>query len=167
MGDATTNVSDIVFFLPIGETSPHAILANGYHVVFTDMEQTYYSVEQYMMYKKASLFPENEEIMTEILKTTEYESIKSLGRRVKNFDGAIWDRVAKKIVNTGCTLKFEQNSDLTSHLLSTGDLVLAQVSQDSKWSIGSNVPVSTWSGENLCGEILKDIRCEFWRNMLL
>lgn len=61
-------------------------LNNGYVCRIVDEERTFTSVEQYMMWHKARTFPGNETVMQSIMDTSDYATIKSLGRAVVNFD---------------------------------------------------------------------------------
>ena len=124
-----------------------------------DGGQRYSSVEQYMMAKKASLFPGNEDVYAEILSTAEYAAIKSLGRKVRNFDPHVWSVHAEKIVERACTLKVEKNPSVMACLMATRDTDIQQ--------INPNDP--TWSapGGNLLGLILMRVRSRVWSAVLV
>jgi len=64
--------------------------------------------EQYMMYKKAMLFGDDE-IAARILSTSNPREQKTLGRQVKNYNQVTWDAVKFDIVFTANVLKFSQN----------------------------------------------------------
>ena len=72
---------------------------------------TYTSAEQYMMAEKARLFGD-EKIRTEILSISDPRTCKALGRKVKNFDKAVWDKKKEDIVRNGNFEKFMQNDAL-------------------------------------------------------
>ena len=148
-----------VEFCPLNDQTQWGVLANGYSSPFADSENKYNSVEQFMMYKKASLFSGNTEVMTEILNETEYERIKALGRKVQNFDPDVWNANSYSIVKLGCTKKFEQNPKLLGTLLSTCDKDIRQINLNDKiWS---------YPGDNKLGKILEDVRSEFYKKILL
>lgn len=133
-------------------------LNNGYVCRIVDEERTFTSVEQYMMWHKARTFPGNDEVMQTIMETSDYATIKSLGRAVVNFDASAWSDVAETIVERGCTLKALQNTEVLAHLLSTKDETIQQMNpQDPTWSA---------PGKNLLGTILMRIRARQWSSML-
>ena len=72
------------------------------------------------------------------------------------------------VVKTANRAKYEQNPDLKSELLETGDAILAEASpSDTIWGIGLDAAIaaemnpSEWPGQNLLGKILMEIRAEF------
>lgn len=134
---------------------------------------TYCCMEQFMMAQKAELFGDKE-ISRQILDCIDPKKIKVLGRKVKNFDEAVWDEVKYSIVLNGNYFKFSQNPELREFLLGTGDSILAEASPyDGIWGIkmrqdDENVynPVK-WKGENLLGFALMEVRDEIrrvWKN---
>lgn len=134
-------------------------LHNGYITLITDEKgNTYVSVEQMMMRAKADLFVGNEALADEIMETTDYATIKALGRRVSGFDGHVWSRHCERIVEHACELKFAQNPCARAVLLETGDHPLIQESNSE----------SAWSspGQNLMGSILQRVRSRLWQHML-
>ena len=174
-------VWDKNYLIKLGETRPELLLFYGHRVTKTVTETclsqwypcqfevdgvTYTSAEQYMMAEKARLFGD-EKIRTEILRTSDPRKCKALGRKVKNFDKAVWDKRKENIVRNGNFEKFMQNSALRSFLLSTGDKVLVEASPtDRVWGIGlgKNNPDALdpkkWRGQNLLGFILMAVRNE-------
>lgn len=120
--------------------------------------------EQWMMYSKAMLFGD-----TVIAKETLAESIprnqKALGRKVKSFVSAVWEKECFDIMVKGCLQKFIQNPKMKEQLLSTGELILVEASpHDTIWGIGldEDHPDSTnpekWLGLNLLGLVLMEVR---------
>lgn len=61
--------------------------------------------EQYMMANKALLFGDND-IYDKIMKTSSPKIMKSLGKKVKNFNPKIWNKEKYSIVLCGNMLKF-------------------------------------------------------------
>lgn len=133
---------------------------------FYSVTKHYCCMEQFMMAKKAELFGD-EEILKQILSSEDPKQIKALGRKVKNFDEAIWNEIKYSIVLNGNFLKFSQNSELKAFLLSTGDKILAEASPyDGVWGIKMSVnnenvrnPLK-WRGQNLLGFALMEVRDE-------
>ena len=76
-----------------------------------------------MMEEKARLFGDKE-TLEKILEATVQGKIKALGREVKNFDQAEWDKCKHTIVLAGNFQKFLQNPELKDFLLRTGDKIL-------------------------------------------
>ena len=92
---------------------------------------------------------------------------KRIGRGVRNFDSAAWDREKQNAVLSGKYDKFTQNPAMKHHLLSTGNKRLAEASPlDPVWGIGlraddprANNP-RQWIGKQLLGEALSAVREE-------
>lgn len=122
------------------------------------------STEQYMMFRKASIFKDYE-IANHILKIQNPKTIKGLGRKIKDFDEAIWDKHKVRVVIRGNYLKFSQNEELKKHLLSTGDKIIVEASPyDKVWGVGMSrgnkgiYDLNKWKGENLLGFSLMAVR---------
>ncbi|WP_299454687.1 NADAR family protein [uncultured Microscilla sp.] len=120
--------------------------------------------EQYMMCQKAKLF-EDQQIAAQILLTKKPRDQKALGRKVRNFDSAIWNNHCKKIVYEGNYAKFTQNEALKASLLATTGTTLVEASPyDKIWGIGlaADHPdaqdKSKWQGTNWLGEVLTQLR---------
>lgn len=118
------------------------------------------------MVAKARLFDDDESLV-QILKSTDPKTAKALGRKVKNFDGSVWDQNARRLVTEGNIAKFSQNKHLREFLLATGDTVLVEASPfDRIWGIGLKADDDrakdplTWQGQNLLGFALMDVREE-------
>ena len=124
----------------------------------------YNCAEQYMMSEKAKLF-NDQEIYQLILKESSQAKIKKLGRCIKNFNEAIWNKNKASIVIQGNILKFSQNIELKNFLIETGNKILVEASPyDKIWGIGldENNPDCRnpfkWKGENLLGFSLMEVR---------
>lgn len=120
--------------------------------------------EQYMMYKKAILFGDDDAVK-KILKEKDPAKIKALGRSVKNFSEDKWNKYKYKLVLRGNKLKFSQNKLLADRLKETGSKVIVEASPyDKIWGIGIsanvavNMPVDKWPGLNLLGKALMEVR---------
>lgn len=126
----------------------------------------YKTAEHYMMAGKARLF-KDAETLEKILKAASPNQVKSLGRKVKNFDPKLWNEHKYEIVRQGNLLKFSQNKKYKDFLLSTGDKILVEASPyDTIWGIGMLETDSRaenpllWNGENLLGFALMEVRDE-------
>lgn len=177
-------VWDKNYLIKLGETRPELLLFYG-HKVTDPVTETclsqwypcqfevdsvkYTSAEQYMMAEKARLFGD-EKIRAEILRTSDPRKCKALGRKVKNFDKAVWGKRKENIVRNGNFEKFMQNSALRSFLLSTGDKVLVEASPTDRVlgiGLGKNNPDALdpqkWRGQNLLGFTLMAV----WKDMAI
>jgi predicted NAD-dependent protein-ADP-ribosyltransferase YbiA (DUF1768 family) len=140
-----------------------------------------------MMHQKALLF-NDQAIAIQILKTDHPRKVKSLGRKVKNFDEETWLKHRCDVARRGNILKFTRaiteegfkrgspNSDvaagglmqliegsLVDMLLSTGDKDLVEASPfDRIWGIGFRAADAEMArdawGENLLGKELMEVR---------
>ena len=135
-----------------------------YKSTFSENGQKFESAEQYMMYRKAKLF-NDENIAAEILHTKDPKKVKALGRKVTGFNDFLWKQHRESIVYDGNCLKFSQDAGLKDYILSTGDSILVEASpHDSIWGIGmlESDPDATnmkrWRGLNLLGKCLMQVR---------
>lgn len=126
----------------------------------------YKTAEHYMMAGKARLF-NDPETLEKILQSPSPNQVKSLGRKVKNFDPVVWNDHKYQIVKQGNFLKFSQNKKFKDFLLSTNDKILVEASPyDTIWGIGMLETDSRaenpllWNGENLLGFALMEVRDE-------
>jgi predicted NAD-dependent protein-ADP-ribosyltransferase YbiA (DUF1768 family) len=132
-----------------------------------------------MMFQKARLF-KDEDIAIEVLRAETPRQVRSLGRKVKNFDEATWLKHRREIVRHGNILKFTRavteegykkgspsgnylEGSLLDTLLHTGDRELVEASPfDRIWGIGfkaadAEAAREAW-GENLLGKELMEVR---------
>lgn len=94
---------------------------------------------------------------------------KALGRKVKNFNQAIWEECGVREMKIGIRNKFLQNIDLKIALFETiGTILIEAGPWDCKWGIGLSasdprtLDPSQWRGQNLLGEILMEVREELY-----
>jgi len=127
---------------------------------------TFNCCEQYMMYSKAKFFGD-EETAKEIMKSTNPAEQKRLGRKVKNFNTELWNKVCFSIVYKANYAKFSQNPTLKEGLLATEDRILVEASpEDRIWGIGMGVEntgisdPANWQGSNLLGFALTLVKQE-------
>jgi len=155
-------IMNFVFFHNPDEEN--AYLSNWFYCDFEVDGVKFNSGEQYMMYSKAAVMGDNS-TATKILAERDFSKIKKLGRMVKPFDGKLWDSCKEDVMFKGLKAKFEQNEDLKSLLLATGEDILAECAQkDLIWGIGLRMnskdrfdPLK-WKGKNLLGKTLMAVR---------
>jgi hypothetical protein len=124
----------------------------------------YVCAEQYMMAGKARLFGDAE-VLGQILKTTSPKTHKALGRKVRDFDAAVWERERERIVYEASHAKFTQNPELLKALLATAGTELVEASPlDRIWGVGLGAEdpriqdPAKWRGLNLLGKVLTRLR---------
>lgn len=123
-----------------------------------EIDSTHYATaEHYMMAEKARTFGDTE-AREQILAAKTPDEVKKIGRRVKNFDVALWTERSPEVVLQGNIAKFSQNKALGKWLQATGSSVLVEASpEDAIWGIGlhrddprAKIPAE-WPGKNLLG----------------
>jgi ribA/ribD-fused uncharacterized protein len=127
--------------------------------------QKFNCTEQYMMYKKAMLFGD-EEVANAVMRTRNPKDQKALGRQVRNFDTTVWNQHAIDIVSEGNYQKFKQNPDLSKILLGEHlDKEIVEASPlDKIWGIGLHFndeacdDKSKWQGKNWLGISIMNAR---------
>lgn len=142
-----------------------SVFSNWYMCDFVIDGITFNCVEQYMMYKKAELFNDFEN-MQNILDSNNPKDIKYYGRSVKNYINSEWANIRYDIVKRGNFEKYNQNPNLLNSLLKYKDYIFVEASPfDRLWGIGFDEQnamknISNW-GQNLLGKILNDILINF------
>ncbi len=124
----------------------------------------YRTAEHWMMAEKARIFGD-EEAFEDVFIAESPGEAKKIGRRVRNFDPAVWSAACSEIVVQGNLHKFGQNPTMGNYLLQTGKQVLVEASpRDRIWGIGmgknnenANDPTQ-WRGKNLLGFALMETR---------
>ena len=97
---------------------------------------SYSCAEQFMMAEKARLFKGHRAVEL-IMSSSDPSTHKRVGRGVRNFGTAVWDREKQNAVLSGNYAQFTQNPAMKLHRLSTGNKRLAEASPlDSVWGIG-------------------------------
>jgi len=101
----------------------------------------------------------------EIASATKPGKAKSLGRKVANWDEALWQRMVCSVAFQVVYQKFSKTQELQEVLLQTGDRIVAEATtNDCNWGIGLNVgdprvqTPSQWRGTNILGWALIQAR---------
>ena len=126
--------------------------------------KTFSSSEQLFMWMKADFFGDDE-TASKILKTNEPEVARKLGRLVKNYDDAEWDKNRVAAMFQAVWSKFLQNKDLAEKLCNykyDGKQFVEAAYYDRIWGIGYNEDdalgnIPYW-GRNELGKILNKVR---------
>lgn len=136
------------------------ICSQWYPSQFTINGEKFNCAEQYMMYKKALLF-EDEDVANAIMRTFNPREQKALGRKVRGFDKDKWEEVCREYVYEANYAKFTQNPKLLEELMSYGDREIVEASPEDKiWGIGLHETdervhdKSKWQGTNWLGEAI-------------
>ncbi|KAF8651604.1 hypothetical protein AX16_004671 [Volvariella volvacea WC 439] len=126
------------------------------------------TAEHWMMVQKALLFHDSD-VAREVLQVGgkgggDMAYVKSLGRKVQNFDEGLWVERREDIVLQGNLHKFRQNPELRGKLLATGEKTIVEASpRDRIWGIGYGEKNAIdnrnakW-GLNLLGKALMETR---------
>ena len=123
-------------------------------------DDKYLCLEQYIQYKKARFF-EDEETASKILQAKSIKAFQSLGSKIKGFNAEKWGKEKYSIMRSGICYKFAKDKDLKKKLARTGAYTLAFCGfQDKFWSCGCKETdpaiyhTSLWSGQNMYGKAL-------------
>ena len=142
----------------------YGYLSNWYLSRFKVDGIVFSSMEQFMMYRKAICFHDNN-IAVQILETGDAVRFKDLGRHVSGYDENLWNGVRQLVVYEGLLAKFSQNDKLQEQLKATGNTVLAECAvKDRIWGIGLSMndpdrfDRTKWKGQNLLGYALMMVR---------
>ena len=124
----------------------------------------YATAEHYMMAEKARLFGDEASRLRIVHSRTPAEA-KTLGRKIRHFDEAMWLQQRFEIVVRGNVAKFTQHPALAAYLLGTGQRVIVEASPyDAIWGIGVTAhdaaasDPTQWRGLNLLGFVLMVVR---------
>jgi len=135
-----------------------------YDSPFTVDGTTFKTAEHWMMAEKARVF-KDDEMYAQIIASNNPGHAKKLGRKVRNFDNAIWNAHKYQIVVTGNIHKFSQHPSFAEFLLNTHSRILVEASPyDRIWGIGLSKSAKnienphTWRGQNLLGFALMEVR---------
>ena len=142
----------------------NSVLSNHYACEFKVDGQKFSSMEQYLFYALADLFGDTES-KAMIQQEIDPVRIKSLGKKIKNFNLELWN--SRIVLQKGLLEKFKQNPLLESKLVATGESVIVEANRfDSKYGIGLSLldndvwNPEKWRGDNRMGQALIDVRSQ-------
>lgn len=149
---------------PKGTSVDASCLSQWFACAFEVEGVSYATAEHFMMAEKARLFGDREALARIVSVKTPAEA-KAIGREVRGYDEAAWERARFHSVVRGNFAKFGQNAELRDYLVSTGHRILVEASpRDRIWGIGmgaSNPDAhdpARWRGRNLLGFALMEAR---------
>jgi ribA/ribD-fused uncharacterized protein len=155
----TDTVSNVVAFY-----SRNAIFSNlNTKFPFKIEGHVYNCPEQYYHTCKAIHFNDRE-TADKIKQTADPMKQLELGKSVKNYNHRSWMQKAEQVLKNANIAKYKQNNEAKRVLLATGNATLAESSPNKDWGTGLRLHdndatnPSVWSGKNLMGGILMDIR---------
>ncbi|GAB3634686.1 NADAR family protein [Hymenobacter arcticus] len=141
-----------------------ACFSQWWHSPFVVDAVRYNTTEHWMMTQKALLFNDLE-IAQQVTAAKSPAEAKALGRQVRQFDEATWNRQRMAVVVRGNLAKFQQHPNLQEFLLNTKERVLVEASPvDRIWGIGLAADSERaenpkqWAGLNLLGFALMEVR---------
>ena len=144
----------------------NSMLSNHYACEFKVKGQKFSNMEQYLFCALSDLFGDAE-TKTLIEQETNPVKIKSLGKKIRNFNLEIWNSRINGVLQKGLLEKFKQNPLLLSELLATGESVIVEANRfDSKYGIGLSLTDTDvwrpekWRGDNRMGQALMDVRSQ-------
>lgn len=126
---------------------------------------TFNCVEQYFQHEKALFFKKDSKA-AEIKRNLDPRSQKRIGDQIKGSvpENESWLDKAKHVMKNAVKAKMDQNALARQALLNTNTHKLGEASRDRTW--GTGIPLhhknatntNFWSGKNLMGEILMELR---------
>lgn len=158
---AEEEVDAIFFHLP---EEPHGYLSNWYASPF-DLDGVHFtSAEQYIMYRKCTIF--GDQISADAILATDDTAVQQkIGRKAKGYNGDVWAGMRQLVAVRGLLAKFSQNEELKQKLIETGDAWLVECAHsDTIWACGIRLnekeqyDTGKWRGQNLLGFALMEVR---------
>ena len=129
--------------------------------------QEFFCLEQVFQFLRAQIL--NKPLAaTKIYLSRDVRFIKQVGNELGTSDA--WEGRKFDVMYECLKRKFDQNPDLKTLLLKTGDLELVEVTPDRLWGCGATLSsnvlrLGNWPGKNKHGEILMTLREEYRRDM--
>ena len=159
--DRTITYEDKEYILFAGKECP---FSNWHYAPFKLDEKDFNSSEQYYAYHKAMYVNDNTRA-AKILQVEDPRVIKRISAQIEVPEEA-WVIRGTMVMRKGLVAKFQQNPQLKTRLLATGNATLVECTRDSYWACGIsfnsrdvNNP-SKWTGKNMQGQLLSEVRME-------
>ena len=140
--------------------SKHCCLSNFAPAMFNFEGRDYSCLEQAYHYIRACKAGKHE-IANRILLENDPIEIKKLGGSIT--DTLDWKKERRDIMKSLLLAKFDQNPSMLDKLLATGNEPLIEATWDKIWAsaapfFSKEIATGTWSGKNLLGVLLVEIR---------
>ena len=149
---------DSTFFFGRG-----SFLSNHHKSPFEHEGTTYLCSEQYYLQSKCLYF--NDEVTaSSIMRLDDPGKMKSLSHKIKGLEEKKWETVYKSFMEKACFLKFTKSHKLRNLLISTSGNLVEANHNDQFFSCGlalsdpNILDKSRWTGKNILGEILTNLR---------
>jgi ribA/ribD-fused uncharacterized protein len=146
--------------------SEDSLYSHWYKCDFFVAGEKYCCVEQYLMYRKAILFGDND-VAKKIMNSSRPSWHRMLGKQITGFDKKKWHDHCRTFSLEGNLAKFSQNPVLKEALMQSAGKFFAEASPyDRVWGIGlslsnpQNLVRANWRGKNWAGESLDATRKE-------
>lgn len=161
------DLPEIVFFFSGNPAlDENKFLSNMYDAPMQIDGVSFPTVEHYFQWSKAKMFGDTD-MESKILKTPSPKSVKSYGKKVKDFKKEEWEEKKDNIMRIALKAKFTQHPELRKKLAETGTKRLGEANpRDKYWGIGTSsdtskaVDPSKWPGKNVMGKLLEELRTE-------
>ena len=144
-------------------SSKHSILSNLHPLKIMIDGRNYNTNEQFIQYSKAVLFKDFENANKVLAENDPYKQME-IGRNIQGYKRHIWQANAPSILNRVNRAKYNQHTHAKEVLISTGTRLIGEATKDRLFGIGQTLTdetvsiSSTWTGQNLMGTTLMDIR---------
>lgn len=143
----------------------HDAFSMHYPCCFKIKNVTFNCGEQAMMYWKAMLFGDHD-AAAEIMKQTEPQQMKMIGRRVRGFSETMWKEHSPNCIVLTNLAKYDQNPHLGDMLLATGEKLLVEAAGNRDFLYGCGfweddpriTDPSSYTGQNLMGWYQMEVR---------
>lgn len=146
--------------------SKFCVLSNHYPSEFTLQDTTFYNVEHYLAFKRATL-SRDEDTIQKALHAKQPIQAKVILNSLRDDHKQEWKQMVPEIALQGVRAKFETNKELADYLCDTEPLLLGEASKDKIWGIGFSLEDkealdnSKWQQNgNLLGRTLMKVRGE-------
>lgn len=146
---------------------PHSFLSNFFRATVKFNGRVFSTSEHAYQFERAQFLGRHSKA-AEILTVITPQEAKRIGNRIG--PAREWDMCKVDRLKSITEAKFNQNHHLREKLVSTGSTQLIEAAHDSFW--GAGVPLNarkikdgTWTGRNVFGVILNDVRTEMRREI--
>ena len=147
--------------------SKNDMMSNFYPKQFKYQKHIFSNSEQAFMWRKAMFFKDYEIAHQILTKAKHPNYAKALGRKVKNFDDAAWDKVRYSIMKDVVKNKIRQSEELKEFIKKHKDKTFVEASPfDAIWGVNMSedddkiLDSSNWKGQNLLGKVYNELKEE-------